>query len=274
MKRPPRNSSFQRPQSAPSSRGNSARSVSSLSSKTDKSERQRSAHVDEHRINSGHISPQVNNFIMAPTPSLRLGTPADTPVPRSPIPPPMSPTKPVSAQTERPKTASVIAGNSNGPDPELLLSRSLSEPFGPDKKKRLNKMLNKAGISSGNNKKSHPKPPSPKPQKVYVCFYCQKEFPDSLSLTQHSKAHGDRAPYSCSTCGRMFALYSSLVNHERSHAPDFTMFNCKRCSATFLNEASLKSHVRRHDEGLKTAPDTRPYQCHVCNEWISNEGRS
>jgi uncharacterized Zn-finger protein len=111
------------------------------------------------------------------------------------------------------------------------------------------------------------------PRKTHICTSCQGEFPDALSLTRHKRTHGNRSPYACATCGRMFSLYSALVNHERCHLPgDDVTFPCPRCSAVFLHQSSLKAHVRRHEDAANPGPEKRPYQCHTCLEWVANEG--
>ncbi|XP_076467193.1 zinc finger Y-chromosomal protein-like [Babylonia areolata] len=71
----------------------------------------------------------------------------------------------------------------------------------------------------------------------------------------------------------MFALYSTLMTHERSHLPVRSpACRCHRCGARFLHEASLKAHLRRHEEEAEDGPESKPYQCGTCREWLSNEG--
>ncbi|KAL8603380.1 hypothetical protein ACOMHN_004231 [Nucella lapillus] len=119
---------------------------------------------------------------------------------------------------------------------------------------------------------SHGEEEEEKEEEGRSCFFCQAEFPDLMSLSRHTRTHGGSAPYSCTRCGRMFALYSSLMTHERSHVPDRSpACRCHRCGATFLHESSLRAHQRRHVD-THDGPETKTYQCVTCHEWVSNEG--
>ena len=227
-----------------------------------------------------------------------------------------------------PRRAQTAFGKASSPrgatdrDLTLSLKRSMSEPFSRKRSKQ-NPLFQRVGAAAlaersavmpsspaaaafaaaaaaagaGSTAALQQRPPSS--ERVFVCFYCQGEFPDALSLTKHSRSHGGATPYSCTQCGRMFALYSSLMTHQRSHAPDDgrwgsssgssssgaggaggggrhaaaapEVFRCRRCPSTFLNEASLKAHLRRHLDAC-IGPEAKPYECPTCHEWVSNEG--
>lgn len=172
----------------------------------------------------------------------------------------------------RPQTAFGKASSPLGTERDfsLLLKRSMSEPVNRRSKKgQPGPLLQQVDVPV-----KQAAPAAPKPGRVFVCYYCQAEFLDALSLTKHSRTHGGARPYSCTQCGCMFALYSSLMTHQRSHAPGgrpAAVFRCPSCPAMFLHEASLKAHQRRHND-FRSGPEAKPYQCDTCQEWMSNEG--
>ncbi|KAL8617507.1 hypothetical protein ACOMHN_064792 [Nucella lapillus] len=204
-------------------------------------------HSRTRSANSSSTHPKTSSEVMSASPVPHFSPPG------SPLP-------------KRPQTALASAFRKY-PTSLKPLKRSMSEPPSAEKGKLISPSLGHGDVLAWQPD------PLPAPEKGFVCYYCQREFPEALSLTRHSRTHGSAKPYSCSYCGKMFSLYSSLVIHEKSHESELPpTFRCRTCGTVFLHEATLKAHERRHKKpGGRERPEARPYQCTTCHEWVSTE---
>ena len=50
----------------------------------------------------------------------------------------------------------------------------------------------------------------------YTCPYCSKMFVHRWMMERHMISHTGAKPYSCSRCGNVFSLQSSVVRHLRT----------------------------------------------------------
>jgi uncharacterized Zn-finger protein len=65
-------------------------------------------------------------------------------------------------------------------------------------------------------------------------------------LTDHVRAvHEASKPYTCETCGRMFAHKKALKTHTNIHS-DIRPYVCKLCSKAFRQDTTLYSHMKMH----------------------------
>ncbi|XP_064460333.1 zinc finger protein OZF-like [Ornithodoros turicata] len=82
----------------------------------------------------------------------------------------------------------------------------------------------------------------PKPERVYPCEMCGKEFKQRYNLWRHvDRLHGKGCGYKCDTCGKLFKKSSALKVHDLIHSGT-RPFECSVCRKAF----SQKHHLLRH----------------------------
>lgn len=134
-------------------------------------------------------------------------------------------------------------------------------------------------ISYSLRRKASPKANSAK--KSYSCKHCNIIFKTKKQCDLHKKAHvisnavrsvrhdraaeaseekvrADKEPFSCTVCGRRFAVKYRLHRHMIIHTGE-KPFVCNECGKAFTTNAYLKSHMARHTNELT-------YLCSTCGK--------
>ncbi|GFN95939.1 Zinc finger protein [Plakobranchus ocellatus] len=93
----------------------------------------------------------------------------------------------------------------------------------------------------------------------HKCELCDKTFLEKSKLQAHIAAlHTQELPYTCSVCGKSYAIKSSLVRHERHHS-GARPYKCSFCSETFLEKRELVRHSATHT-------GVAPFSCNLCGQ--------
>lgn len=101
-----------------------------------------------------------------------------------------------------------------------------------------------------------------KPSPKFVCETCGKEFPAMSKLKKHSLTHSGIKPFACSLCVKTFSQACNLKKHTTAVHPenivDPDLFVCGFCQKEFHVKERLKMHMRIHS-------GVRPYKCTMCS---------
>ncbi|XP_073403853.1 uncharacterized protein [Dendrobates tinctorius] len=80
---------------------------------------------------------------------------------------------------------------------------------------------------------------------------------------EHQEAETRKKPYSCSECGKCFAVKNSLINHQRIHTGE-KPFSCSECGKCFKEQSNLIHHQKIHTR-------EKPYSCTECGKCLSTK---
>jgi uncharacterized Zn-finger protein len=80
-------------------------------------------------------------------------------------------------------------------------------------------------------------------KKPYTCDTCGKAFAVSSSLKIHKRIHTGEKPFVCDTCGKAFSDSSNLTTHKRTHTGQKPCI-CDICSKAFSQSGVLRRHKR------------------------------
>ncbi|GFR24905.1 hypothetical protein TNCT_545001 [Trichonephila clavata] len=67
---------------------------------------------------------------------------------------------------------------------------------------------------------------------AHFCIDCKEIFPTPLLLKLHSEEHSGDLPYKCSTCLKVFAVYSAWEWH-RKQRDTIQKIDCRKCWRSF-----------------------------------------
>ncbi|XP_054927360.1 zinc finger protein 711 [Dermacentor andersoni] len=83
-------------------------------------------------------------------------------------------------------------------------------------------------------------------QRPFICYVCQKDFPQASSLNQHLNIHGQIKPYVCADCGLGFNASSNFARHRKLHSNAMQAYKCSVCCKSFSRKDNLKRHILCH----------------------------
>jgi len=94
--------------------------------------------------------------------------------------------------------------------------------------------------------------------KQYFCDICDQKFHKNYLLRYHKMEHtGDKFPFKCSKCMKLFKFSSQLKTHERIH----NGYSCDICNITLEKWTQLVKHKSVEHSDLKKKPTVT---CEVC----------
>ncbi|KAM3936646.1 uncharacterized protein RB166_015664 [Leptodactylus fuscus] len=96
-------------------------------------------------------------------------------------------------------------------------------------------------------------------EEPYSCSFCGKCFALKSHLVEHHKTH---KPYSCSQCGKYFTDRLNLILHERDHECE-KLYSCLQCGKCFVDKSGLTRHKRAH-KAEKTYSYLKCLKCGKC----------
>ncbi|XP_018429634.1 PREDICTED: zinc finger protein 500-like [Nanorana parkeri] len=99
----------------------------------------------------------------------------------------------------------------------------------------------------------------------FTCSECGKCFALRSSLTRHRRAHTGSKPYVCTKCGKGFLLRSYLTSHQKVHSGE-KPYSCPDCGKCF----AVKSGFTRHQKVHSTERPFSCEQCGKCFQWKSS----
>uniref|UniRef100_A0A182I4S6 C2H2-type domain-containing protein n=1 Tax=Anopheles arabiensis TaxID=7173 RepID=A0A182I4S6_ANOAR len=86
-------------------------------------------------------------------------------------------------------------------------------------------------------------------EKPFNCNFCDKQFRQLSTLSNHKKIHTGEKPFECSVCGKQFRQSSTLNSHIRIHSDDkfcIKPFKCSICPKEFRQTTTLANHIKIH----------------------------
>ncbi|KAM4032483.1 uncharacterized protein ACNLHF_019707 isoform 1-T1 [Anomaloglossus baeobatrachus] len=97
--------------------------------------------------------------------------------------------------------------------------------------------------------------------KTFSCSECGKCFAVKSALVKHQRIHTEEKAFSCLECGKKFAERSVLLTHQRTHTGEKPFF-CSACGKCFAEKSKLVRHQRSHT-------GDKPYSCSECGKCFS-----
>lgn len=101
-------------------------------------------------------------------------------------------------------------------------------------------------------------------QRKYHCDLCQKSFKTDSGLYAHRKTHADSYDYSCQICLKKFKFKVHLSRHLTMHSQEKNFF-CRFCSKSFGVKDNLNKHLKTHYKLFE-------FKCHIC-EFLTSQQR-
>ncbi|XP_037651681.1 oocyte zinc finger protein XlCOF6-like isoform X3 [Sebastes umbrosus] len=95
-------------------------------------------------------------------------------------------------------------------------------------------------------------------EKPFSCSECGKRFAIKKNLKQHMITHTGEKPFSCSLCTKSFKRSGDLQKHMRVHTGE-KPFSCSVCMKSFARSEYLKKHLRIHT-------GQKPFNCWICDK--------
>ena len=72
-------------------------------------------------------------------------------------------------------------------------------------------------------------------KKRFKCDICDKAYPTTNKLKNHTVTHSGTRNFECSRCGKTFMTKKALTYHDKSIRP----FKCDTCEKSFMNGNKL-----------------------------------
>uniref|UniRef100_A0A182X4S7 C2H2-type domain-containing protein n=1 Tax=Anopheles quadriannulatus TaxID=34691 RepID=A0A182X4S7_ANOQN len=85
-------------------------------------------------------------------------------------------------------------------------------------------------------------------EKPFNCNFCDKQFRQLSTLSNHKKIHTGEKPFECSVCGKQFRQSSTLNSHIRIHSDDKF---CKPSQTEPRSMVALNGGLNLKDEDVK-----------------------
>ncbi|KAM4033143.1 gastrula zinc finger protein XlCGF66.1-like [Anomaloglossus baeobatrachus] len=95
-------------------------------------------------------------------------------------------------------------------------------------------------------------------EKQFSCSECGKCFAVQSKLIKHKRSHTGEKPFSCEECGKCFTEKSILLRHQTIHT-GAKPFSCSECGKCFNQKSCLVTHQRIHT-------GTKPFACSECGK--------
>ncbi|KAM5134203.1 zinc finger and BTB domain-containing protein 32 [Callospermophilus lateralis] len=97
--------------------------------------------------------------------------------------------------------------------------------------------------TAGCSSRQHP-PPPPARSRPYSCSVCGKRFALKHQMETHYRVHTGEKPFSCSLCPQRSRDFSAMTKHLRTHGA--APYRCPLCGAGCPSLASMQAHMRGH----------------------------
>nr|XP_027797088.1 zinc finger and BTB domain-containing protein 32 isoform X1 [Marmota flaviventris]XP_027797089.1 zinc finger and BTB domain-containing protein 32 isoform X1 [Marmota flaviventris]XP_027797090.1 zinc finger and BTB domain-containing protein 32 isoform X1 [Marmota flaviventris] len=97
--------------------------------------------------------------------------------------------------------------------------------------------------TAGCPSRQHP-PPPPARSRPYSCSVCGKRFALKHQMETHYRVHTGEKPFSCSLCPQRSRDFSAMTKHLRTHGA--APYRCPLCGAGCPSLASMQAHMRGH----------------------------
>ncbi|XP_077109910.1 oocyte zinc finger protein XlCOF8.4-like [Ranitomeya variabilis] len=97
-----------------------------------------------------------------------------------------------------------------------------------------------------------------KEKKPFSCSECGKCFAVQSKLIKHKRSHTGEKPFACEECGKCFTERSILLRHQTIHT-GAKPFSCPECGKCFNQKSCLVTHQRIHT-------GTKPFACSECGK--------
>ena len=83
---------------------------------------------------------------------------------------------------------------------------------------------------------------------TFFCRICEKNIRSERKFRTHMESHGEKRPFSCTHCGKLYARYLAMTAHsERCDLLDERkVFECDICKKAFYNKEKFVPHMKQH----------------------------